>query len=292
MKEVYLYKKLSNKRVQCQNCAHYCIIGHGKRGICSVRENRNGKLYSLVYGKAVALNIDPIEKKPFYHFLPGTNSLSIATVGCNFKCLNCQNYGISQMPQENNEISGEDLPPEKIVEIALKNNLPSISYTYTEPAIFSEYALDIMKLARKKGLKNIWVSNGFWSKELFDLISPYLDAANIDLKSFEDDFYIKYCGGKLKPVLDILKRLKDKKIWLEITTLVIPFLNDKEKIFKSIANFIKNELGKETPWHISRFSGAISWKLQDFPDTPIETLKKAQEIGKKAGLKYVYIGNI
>jgi len=257
-----------------------------------VKENKKGKLYSLVYGKAVALNIDPIEKKPLYHFLPGTNSLSLATVGCNFKCFNCQNYGISQMPQETGQILGKDLVPEKIVKVALENDLPSISYTYTEPAIFSEYALDIMKLARKKGLKNIWVSNGFWSKELFDLISPYLDAVNIDLKSSEDNFYIKYCAGRLKPVLDTLKRLKDKKIWIEVTTLIIPGLNDKEKILKDIADFIKNELGQETPWHISKFSGAISWKFQDFPDTPIETLKKAQEIGKKAGLKYIYIGNI
>ena len=292
IKEVYLYKKLSNHKVQCQNCAHYCIIEHGERGKCGVKENKKGKLYSLVYGKAVALNIDPIEKKPLYHFLPGTNSLSLATVGCNFKCFNCQNYGISQMPQKTGQILGKDLVPEKIVKVALENDLPSISYTYTEPAIFSEYALDIMKLARKKGLKNIWVSNGFWSKELFDLISPYLDAVNIDLKSSEDNFYIKYCAGRLKPVLDTLKRLKDKKIWIEVTTLIIPGLNDKEKILKDIANFIKNELGPETPWHISRFSGAISWKFQDFPDTPIETLKKAQEIGKKVGLKYIYIGNI
>ncbi len=234
-KEVYLYKKLSNQKVQCQNCAHYCIIGDGKRGKCGVRENRNGKLYSLVYGKAAAINIDPIEKKPFFHFMPGSQSLSLATVGCNFKCSSCQNYNISQMPQETGQVSGEDLPPEKIVEIALKNNLPSISYTYTEPAIFSEYALDTMKLAKKKGLKNNWVSNGFWSKELSDLISTYLDAANIDLKSFEDDFYIKYCEGRLKPVLDTLKRMKNKSIWVEVTTLVIPTLNDSEEIFKNIA---------------------------------------------------------
>lgn len=292
MKEVYLYKKLGDKKVQCQNCAHYCIIEDEKRGKCGVKENKEGKLYSLVYGKSCALNIDPIEKKPFFHFMPGSRSLSLATVGCNFKCSSCQNYNISQMPQETGQVFGEDLPPEKIVEIALQNNLPSISYTYTEPTVFSEYALDTMKLARKKGLKNNWVSNGFWSKELFDLISPYLDAANIDLKSFDDDFYIKYCGGKLKPVLDTLERLKDKKIWLEVTTLIIPTLNDKEEIFENIADFIKNKLGQETPWHISQFSGAISWKLQDLPDTPIKTLKKAWEIGKKTGLKYVYIGNI
>lgn len=292
MKEAYLYKKLSNKKVQCRNCAHFCIIENGKRGICGVRENKAGKLYSLVYGKACALNIDPIEKKPFFHFLPGSHSLSVATVGCNFKCMSCQNYDISQMPQLTRRIGGEDISPEEIIKMALKNKLPSISYTYTEPGVFSEYALDTMKLAKKAGLKNNWVSNGFWSKELFDLISPYLDAANIDLKGFTDEFYIKYCGGRLQPVLDTLKRIKQKKIWLEITTLVIPTLNDSEENFKKIAKFIKEELGPETPWHISQFCGAISWKLQYLPDTSVETLEKAYNIGKKAGLKYVYTGNI
>jgi len=292
MREAYLYKKLKNKKIQCQNCAHYCVIENGKRGICGVRENQNGKLHSLVYGKAVAVNIDPIEKKPFFHFLPGTSSLSIATVGCNFKCKSCQNYDISQMPQLTGKIEGEEILPEEIVELALKNNLPSISYTYTEPAIFSEYALDTMKLAKKQGLRNNWVSNGFWSKELFDLISPYLDAANIDLKSFSDEFYQKYCGGRLQPVLDTLKRLKKKKIWTEITTLIIPTLNDSKKTFKDIASFIKKKLGEETPWHVTQFSGAISWQLQNLPDTPVETLKMAYQAGKKAGLKYVYTGNI
>jgi len=292
MERALLYKKLSDKKVQCQNCAHYCIIKNNKKGKCRVKENIEGELYSLVYGKIAALSIDPIEKKPLFHFLPKTYSLSFCTVGCNFRCSNCQNYNISQIPQGTNRIFGENFTPEKIVSIALENNLSSISYTYTEPVIFSGYALDVMKLARKKGLKNIWVSNGFWSKELFNLIYPYLDAVNIDIKSSEDSFYVKYCGAKLKPVLDTLKRLKKKRIWIEITTLVIPTLNDKEKIFKEIANFIKNELGKETPWHISRFSGAISWKLQNIPDTPIKTLEKAKQIGEKVGLKHIYIGNI
>jgi pyruvate formate lyase activating enzyme len=190
------------------------------------------------------------------------------------------------------QIEGQDLSPEEIVKITLKNKLPSISYTYTSPTIFSDYALDTMKLARKKGIKNCWVSNGFWSKELFNLISPFLDAVNIDLKSFEDEFYIKYCGGRLQPVLDTLKRIKKEKIWLEVTTLVIPTLNDSKKIFKDIAKFIFEELGSETPWHISQFSGAISWKLQHLPDTPVETLKTGWEIGKEMGLKYVYTGNV
>jgi len=292
MKEAYLYKRLMDKKVQCQNCAHYCVILPGKRGICGVRENVDGKLYALNYGKAIAFNIDPIEKKPFFHFLPGSYSLSVATVGCNFACKNCQNWNISQGFKKAKEIPGEDLPPKEIVRIALQKKLPSISYTYTEPAIFSEYALDTMKLAKKEGLKNNWVTNGFWSKELFDLISLYLDAANVDLKSFEDSFYVKYCSGKLQPVLDTLKRLKQKGIWTEVTTLVIPTLNDKEEIFKDIANFIKNDLGPETPWHVTQFSGAISWQLQDIPDTPVETLKRAYEIGKKAGLRYIYTGNV
>jgi pyruvate formate lyase activating enzyme len=292
MEEAYLYKKLLNKKAQCQNCAHYCVILPGKRGICGVRENRDGKLCSLVYGKICAIHIDPIEKKPFFHFLPGSHSLSIATMGCNFKCESCQNHNISQMSQLTGKIEGQEISPKEIVKLALKNNLPSISYTYTEPAIFSEYTLDTMKLAKKQGLKNNWVSNGFWSKELFDLISPYLDAANIDLKSFENDFYIKYCGGRLQPVLDILKRLKKKKIWVEVTTLVIPALNDSKKTLKDIAKFLKEELGEETPWHITQFSGAISWKLQNIPDTPTETLEKAHKIGKEVGLKYVYTGNV
>ncbi len=292
MKEAYLYKELSNKKVQCLNCAHFCIIGQGKRGICQVRENIKGKLYSLVYGKTCALNIDPIEKKPFFHFLPGSQSLSISTVGCNFSCLSCQNWTISQGPRIFKRTEGEEISPKEIVKTALENKLPSISYTYTEPAVFSEYALDIMKLAKKKGLKNNWITNGFWSKELFDLIFPYLDAVNVDLKSIDDKFYQKYCKGKLQPVLDTLKRLKKKGIWVEVTTLVIPTLNDSKKTFENIARFIKKELGTETPWHISQFCGTISWKLQQIPDTPVETLVKAHKIGKEIGLKYVYTGNI
>jgi len=290
MKEVYLYKKLKDK-VQCLNCAHYCLILPNKRGICGIRENTEGKLFSLNYGKAVAINIDPIEKKPFFHFLPGSYSLSFAAAGCNFQCKNCHNWNISQSPILDKKIEGEEISPKEIVEIALKNKLPSISYTYSEPAIFSEYALDTMKIAKKKGIKNAWVSNGFWSKELFDLISPYLDATNIDLKGFSNDFYIKNCGGRLEPVLETLKRLKKKKIWFEITTLLIPDLNDSEKTLKEIAEFIKKDLGPEVPWHISRFSSEISWQLKDIPETSLQSLENAYNIGKQAGLKYVYTGN-
>jgi pyruvate formate lyase activating enzyme len=292
MKESYLYEKLKDDKVRCLNCPHYCLLGPGQRGICGVRENRAGKLYSLVYSKLAALSIDPIEKKPLYHFLPGTYSLSLATVGCPLKCQSCQNWELSQRVKETGKIEGKEVSPQEIVRIAKEKNLPSISYTYSDPIIFSEYALDIMKLARKEGIKNIWVSSGFWSKELFQLIVPYLDATNIDLKSFRDDFYLKYCGGKLEPVLKTLKSLKDNKVWTEITTLVIPGLNDDEKIIKDMVRFIKEELGAETPWHISRFFGAVSWKLKGVPDTPLKTLKKIEKIGKEVGLKNIHIGNI
>ena len=291
MKEAYLYKKLKNKAVQCLNCAHKCILKPGQKGICGVRQNIDGKLYSLVYGKAIALEIDPIEKKPFFHFLPGTQSLSIATVGCQFSCLNCQNWQISQGPKITGKIEGKEISPEQIVEIAKKYNLPSISYTYTDPIVFSEYALDAMKLAKKEDIKNTWVTSGFFSKELLEIVSPYLDAANVDLKYFTDKDYIKYSGGRLQPVLDTLKGLKKEGVWLEVTTLVIPTISDSEKTLTKIAQFIKNELGPETPWHVTQFSGALSWKLQYLPDTPLETLIKAREIGLKQGLKYVYTGN-
>lgn len=292
MKEVYLYKKLKDKKVQCQTCAHNCLILPENRGICGVRENKNGRLFALNYGKVIALNIDPIEKKPFFHFLPGTHSLSLATVGCNFRCLNCQNWDISQEFKDKKEIPGDDISPKEIVTLALKNKTPSISYTYTEPTIFLEYALDTMKLAKKAGLKNCFVSNGFMSKESAELIIPYLDANNIDLKSFSDVFYKEICGARLQPVLDTAKLMKKSGVWVEITTLVIPTKSDSEEMFRAIAKFIYEELGRETPWHITQFSGAISWKLQDLPETKVETLKRAYEIGKETGLKYVYTGNV
>jgi len=292
MKEAYLYKKLKEKKVQCRNCAHFCTLAPSERGKCGVRENIDGKLYTLNYRKAIAINIDPIEKKPFFHFLPGSHSLSIATVGCNFRCLNCQNWDISQSFKGAKEIPGEDIAPERIVEMAIENNLPSISYTYTEPTIFLEYALDTMKLAKKAGLKNNFVSNGFMTEESAKLVIPYLDANNIDIKGFSDEFYQKNCGARLQPILDTTKLMKKSGVWVEITTLIIPTLSDSEKMFRDIAKWIYKELGSETPWHVSQFCGAISWKLQNIPDTPVETLEKAWKIGKDAGLKYVYMGNV
>jgi len=291
MEEAYLYKKLKDDKTQCQNCAHYCVLSKGEKGLCGVRKNKEGKIFALNYGLLCALNVDPIEKKPFFHFLPGSYSLSLASVGCNFQCKSCQNWRISQGPTIFDKVKGEKVSPEGIIETALNNKIPSISYTYTEPAIFSEFALDTMKLAKKAGLKNLWVTNGFWSKELFNLIHPYLDAVNVDLKSFENDFYNDYCNGSVKPILENLKKIKEKNIWLEITTLVIPCLNDSEKNLEDIARFIKKQLGEETPWHLSKFSGAISWQLQKTPSTPMKTLEKAFQIGKQK-LKYVYLGNV
>lgn len=285
-KQAILWEKLKDKKVKCDVCNHRCIINEGEIGICGVRKNENGKLYSLVYGKAIAAGIDPIEKKPFFHFMPGTKSFSIATVGCNFKCLHCQNADISQNPN----IVGQDLSPEQVVKKALDNNCASIAYTYTEPTIFIEYALDTMKLAKKKGLKNVWISNGYMTKESLDLIEPYLDAINVDLKSFDQEFYLQVCGARLEPVLENLKNIKKQKIWLEVTTLIIPAKNDSSKELREIARFISKELGTETPWHVSRFFPA--YKMTDLPPTKISTIRKAVEIGKQAGLKYVYSGNI
>jgi pyruvate formate lyase activating enzyme len=305
MKEALFYEKISakggsasggkEKTVRCQACNHYCQIAPGKRGICGVRENQAGKLYSLVYGKVVAKNIDPIEKKPLFHFLPGTRSLSIATVGCNFRCSYCQNADIAQMPKENalftaEKVPGVDLLPQDIVETALNAKLSSISYTYTEPTVFIEFALDTMKLARKKKIKNVWVTNGYTSKEVLKEVIPYLDAANVDLKGFTEEFYNKVCGAKLKPVLETLKAMKRGGVWVEVTTLVVPGQNDTKEQFEGIANFIAKELGKDVPWHISKFFP--TYKLADLPPTPPSSLLQAYEFGKKAGLKYTYLGNL
>jgi len=251
-----------------------------KRGICAVRENRSETLYSLVYGKAVARAVDPIEKKPLFHFLPGSRAYSIATAGCNFRCGNCQNFEISQMPKDRKIILGQDVSPEEIVMAAKRNNCESIAYTYTEPTIFFEYAYDTAKLARKEGIKNVFVTNGYITEEALVEIKPYLDAANIDLKSFSDDFYRKNCGARLKPVLDSIKLHKSFGIWIEITTLIIPTLNDSEEELRKIAEFIK-EVGEETPWHISQFYP--TYEFIDLPRTPVATLRRAREIGLEVG---------
>jgi pyruvate formate lyase activating enzyme len=296
MKEALLYEKLDNKRVQCHVCNHHCTILPNKRGICGVRENQNGRLYLLVYGKTISEAVDPIEKKPFFNFLPGSSALSIATVGCNFRCDNCQNWQISQVSKLTGRtdltLIGEELPPEKVVTDAIRNKCASIAFTYTEPTIWMEYALDCMKLAKKKSLKNVWVSNGYMTDKTLELIIPFLDAINIDLKFFDNKVYQKNCGGKLQPILDNLKTIKESGVWLEITTLSIPTLSDSKKMFIDMAHFIKQELGADTPWHISAFSSPISYKLQSLPSTDAKILNSAYSIGKKEGLNYVYTGNV
>jgi len=292
MREAILYKKLEkDDLVQCQACQHYCALKPGERGKCGVRENKNGKLYSLVYGKIAALNIDPIEKKPFFHFMPRTETFSFGTVGCNFSCKSCQNWELSQSPKITGKIQGDAMTPEMIIENAIRYQCPSISYTYNEPTVFLEFALETMKLAKKRGLRNLWVSNGFMSKETVDIISPYLDAINIDLKAFSEKDYQEYCGGRLKPVLNNIKTLKQRKIWVEITTLAIPRVIN-EKVFHQMAKFIKEEVGKETPWHISRFFPEISWRLRHLYATPLDLVQKGCDIGIAEGLLYVYGGNV
>lgn len=293
MKESYIYRKLGANRVQCLTCSHSCFISPDNFGICGVRKNIGGRLYALNYGKVISESIDPIEKKPFFHFLPGTYSLSIATAGCNLRCENCQNWQISQSVKADKSLleMGQKLLPAEIVEDALKNRCPSISYTYTEPTIFLEYALDTMKQAKERNIKNTWVTNGFMSLETLEMIAPYLDAANVDLKSFDDEFYKTHCGARAGPILENLGRMKKLGVWVEVTTLIIPGFTDDEEMLKNAAEFIRNKLGKETPWHLSAFSGEISWKMYNVPDTPLEKIHRAYEIGKKAGLKYVYVGN-
>jgi pyruvate formate lyase activating enzyme len=289
MKEAMLYDKLKEGKVKCNLCNHRCLISPSKKGICAVRENRAGTLYSLVYGSAVSSNVDPIEKKPLFHFLPGSRSYSIATVGCNFKCLHCQNSEISQTPRDHDRIIGKNYGCKEIVEDALNCNCKSISYTYTEPTIFFEYAYDTAKLAHKEGIKNVFVTNGYMTSETLKTIGPYLDAANVDLKAFSDDFYKDICGAKLNFILDSIRLMKELGVWVEVTTLIIPRLNDREDELQKIAEFIK-EVGEEIPWHVSAFYP--TYKLLDYPRTPAKTLHTAREIGLNAGLRYVYCGNI
>ncbi len=283
MKECELYKKEKGK-VRCFACAQRCVVSDGNVGICGVRKNIKGKLYLLVYGKVASMSVDPIEKKPLYHFLPGTKSFSIGTVGCNFKCGFCQNFDISQK----RIIFGKEILPQEIVKKAIQSGCKSISYTYNEPAIFIEFVKDIATIARKKKLKNVLVTNGFFTKESFDYIADYVDAMNIDFKSFSDEFYRKICRGRLEPVLETIKMAHKKGIHIELTTLIIPGENDSEKEFEQIAKFIAS-VDKNIPWHISRFFPM--YKMMNKPVTSISILKKAEKIGKKY-LKYVYVGNV
>jgi len=290
MKEALLYEKLADKLVHCFLCAHQCRIADQKYGICGVRQNLGGILYTHVYGKPITLCVDPIEKKPLYHFLPGSSSFSVATVGCNFHCGFCQNWEISQITIRSGRVfAGAEVSPEDIVEEALKNKCASISYTYTEPTIFFEYALDIAKLAKKKGLRNIFVTNGYMTKEALVMIKPYLDAANVDLKFFRDDSYRRVCAGSLEPVKESIRIMRELGIWVEVTTLVVPGENDSKEELGEIAKFLAG-VDKDMPWHISRFHP--DYKFIDHQATSEDTLKMAENLGKNAGIKYVYVGNV
>lgn len=312
MEKTILYQKLRNNLVQCLACNHYCKVAIDKTGICSVRANINGKLKLLVYGKTTGLSVDPIEKKPLYHFLPGTTALSFGTFGCDFGCLFCQNWQTSQIlkldwsaiptplqaeegsPSGKERVSriqsfidqnSEPATAQEIANAALDNNCSSIAYTYNEPAIFLEYALETMKTAKKNGLKNVFVSNGYESKESLDLIKDYLDAINIDIKGANETFYRKYCKAKLAPVLENVKRFHAAGIWVEVTTMIIENVNDSKNDLLEIAEFLES-VDPGIPWHLSAMHP--DFQMQDTKTTPYHTLEKAYEIGKEAGLKYVY----
>jgi pyruvate formate lyase activating enzyme len=289
--EAYLYEQLEGGKVQCNLCNYRCIIKEGKRGICGVRENQNGVLETLVYGRLIAQHVDPIEKKPLYHVLPGTFSYSVATVGCNFKCRFCQNADIAQLPADRKGmIVGDFYTPEDVVSAAKRAGCRTIAYTYTEPTVFFEFAYDTAKLAHEEGVLNVFVTNGYMTSEALHMIKPYLDAANVDLKAFNDDFYKEQCSAKRKHVMETLKLMKSLGIFVEVTTLLIPGLNDDKKELEQLASFIVDALGPETPWHISRFYP--TYKLTDRPPTPPESIHQARKIGLDAGLRYVYSGNL
>ncbi len=276
-------------RVACRLCAHRCVIAPGRAGVCAVRENREGRLVSLVYGEVVAAHVDPIEKKPFFHFLPGSKALSVATAGCNFKCGFCQNWQISQAPRRpGGGVGGEPLPPEAVVRAAREAGCRSVSYTYTEPTIFFEYAYDTARLAREAGLANSFVTNGYMTAEALETIRPYLDAANVDLKAFRDETYRRVCGARLEPVLETIRRMRQLGVWTEVTTLVVPGLNDGPDELEDIARFIAS-VDPDIPWHISRFHP--DYEYDRTPPTPVAALRAAAAAGRRAGLRHIYVGN-
>ena len=275
--------------VRCGVCAHRCLVRPGRRGICGVRENRDGTLVSLVHGAVAAIGVDPIEKKPLFHVAPGTTAYSIATAGCPFHCTFCQNWEIAQGPRLAITVPARRLPAARVVEEALAHNADSIAYTYVEPTVFLEYALETARLGRVAGLHNLFITDGYATSEAVALLAPVLDAANVDLKAFDDAFYRKLCGARLAHVLESIVAMHRAGIWLEITTLVIPGRNDDEGEMRALTRWIVETLGPETPWHVSRFFPA--YRMLDVPPTPLATLRRAAEIGHDAGLAHVYVGN-
>lgn len=287
MEEALFYKKLKNTIVQCRLCPHYCTIKNNELGRCKVRKNIDGKVYSLSYEHPVALNVDPIEKKPLYHFLPGEKAFSVGMAGCNLKCQHCQNWDISQKGPE--ELPTPKISAKEIIEQTKKHNCPIIAYTYSEPLVSYEYVLEIAKLAKKQGLKNVIVSNSFINPEPLKNLCKYIDAANIDLKSINDGFYKKICGARVNPVLESLKILKAEGVWLEITNLIIPGLNDSDKDVKELVSWIKENLG-DAVLHFTAFYP--TYKLSHLHPTPASKLQKARKIAIDAGMMHVYTGNI
>jgi pyruvate formate lyase activating enzyme len=285
-----LWRPLEGNTLQCQLCAHFCRIEDGARGQCGVRENRGGKLFSLSHDKVAALNLDPVEKKPLFHFLPGTKTLSLGTQGCNLACLFCQNASLSQPPRQGKALTGERIPPREIVRMAQTSGAASIAYTYSEPTIFFELMLETATLAKEAGLANIMVSNGFQSPQCLDALDGLIQAANIDIKSFRDEFYRDICAARLGPVLKNLVHMKKLGWHIEVTTLIIPDLNDSDGELGDIARFVHDELGQDTPWHVSRFHPCH--QMQGHAPTPLDTLKRAYDIGQAVGLSHVFVGNV
>ena len=285
-----LWDSLPDKGLRCELCSHFCLISEGKMGLCKERVNVDGKLFSLNYGRLIAANVDPIEKKPLYHFLPGSRSFSIAAPGCNLRCAWCQNWDISQASERNDPSRLEYRAPESVFEAVLRTKSQSIAYTYTEPTVFFEYTLALSKLAHMEGIKNIYVSNGYMSSKMLDLYLPLLDAVNVDIKAFDDTVYRKYTGARLEPVLENAKRIKEAGVWLEVTTLLVPGVNDDETQLKGLAAFIAEQLGPETPWHLSRFFPQVQFDA--IPATSLSSIHRAIEIGQAEGLKFIYGGNI
>jgi pyruvate formate lyase activating enzyme len=280
---------LAPSSVRCVACAHRCVLRPGRIGICGVRQNRGGWLYTLVYGQVVASKVEPIEKKPFYHFLPGSTAFSVATAGCNFHCAFCQNWEISQAHREGVVPESRQVTPEQVVEEAVAAGVRSVAYTYVEPTVFIEFALDSMVRARAAGLRNLFVTNGYETPEAIELVAPYLDAANVDLKAANDRFYRRVCGARWEPVRDAVVEMRRRSIWLELTTLLIPGLNDDRRELRAMAEWIATAVGPETPWHLTRFQPA--YRLSELRPTPAATLVKAAAIGREVGLRHVYVGN-
>ena len=288
MKECRYYQRLDDGRVECLLCPHHCHIANGKTGICQSRRNVDGKLFSEVYGKPCSLAIDPIEKKPLYHFHPGTECLSIACTGCNFRCRNCQNHEISQVSPT--AVRHYDLTPQQIVALCLEHHCPGIAYTYTEPLTYMEYIVDTAQLAHENGLWNILVTAGYVCQEPLKDLLPYLDAANIDLKSFSDDFYQRISGGHLQPVLDTILAMRDAGVWIELTNLIIPGINDDINMIREMCQWLVSHGLADNPLHFSRFFPR--YQMQDIPPTPIHTLKEAKQVALDEGIRYVYLGNV